>query len=158
MLPVIPARRSTFADRRRSGARVRGLTLLEVMLAAVVLVFGITTAITTLQRGLHAVDTARHYTYASQVMQSEMERLRIKNWAQIQALQDSRESAVEVSGASGGGAHSFTCTRTIQDLRPDMKEITLVSAWRGIDGRAHSVRYITRYGKSGLYDYFYTTH
>jgi hypothetical protein len=39
-----------------------------------------------------------------------------------------------------------------------MKEILLVSSWRGFDGRAHTARVITRYGKSGLYDYFYTAH
>jgi hypothetical protein len=39
-----------------------------------------------------------------------------------------------------------------------MKEVTLESNWRGYDGRVHSARFITRYGKSGLYDYFYTAH
>lgn len=128
------------------------------MIAAIVLVLGITTSITALQRGLRAIDTARHYTHASQVMQSEMERLRLKNWAQIQALQDSNESSVAANGVSGAATASFVCQRSIHDLRPDMKEITLVSTWRGLDGQSHSVRYITRYSKSGLYDYFYTAH
>lgn len=128
------------------------------MIAAMVLALGITTSITTLQHGLRAIDTARHYTYASQVMQSEMERLRLKNWAQIQTLQDGNDSVVASGAAGGAAAESFACTRTIQDLRADMKEIALVSTWRGIDGRAHSVRYVTRYSKSGLYDYFYTSH
>ncbi len=127
-------------------------------MAAAVLALGITTAITTLQRGLRSIDTARHTTYASQVMQSEMERLRLKSWAQIQALQDSSDSIVPAPGLAGVAAASFACTRTIQDLRADMKEITLVATWRGIDGQAHSVRTMTRYGKSGLYDYFYTSH
>lgn len=138
--------------------RPAGFTLVEVMIAATVLALGITTAITTLQHGLRSIDTARHYTHASQVMQSEMERLRLKNWAQIQSLQDSKDSIVAAGGVGGAAAESFACTRTIQDLRADMKEITLVSTWRGIDGRAHSVRYVTRYSKSGLYDYFYTAH
>ena len=38
-----------------------------------------------------------------------------------------------------------------------MKEITLVASWGGLDGRAHSARLITRYSRSGLNDYFYTT-
>lgn len=128
------------------------------MIAAMVLALGITTSITTLQHGLRSIDTARHTTYASQVMQSEMEQLRLKNWAQIQSLQDSSDSTVTSGGAGGAAAESFACTRTIQDLRADMKEITLVSTWRGIDGRPHSLRYVTRYSKSGLYDYFYTAH
>lgn len=127
------------------------------MLAATVLVLGITTAIVTLQRGFQSLDTARHLTYASQVMQSELEGLRLKSWAQVQALQDSGETAVSVAATTGLSA-SFRCTRTIRDLKDDMKEITLVSVWNGYDGRPHTVRYITRYSKSGLYDYFYTSH
>lgn len=127
------------------------------MIASIVMVLAITTAITTLQRGFQALDTSRHTTYASQVMQSELERLRLKSWAQIQTLQDSGESAVTVSGMTGASG-SFRCTRTIRDLKTDMKEITLVSTWNGYDGRPHTLSYITRYGKSGLYDYFYTAH
>lgn len=127
------------------------------MIASIVMVLAITSAITTLQRGFQALDTARNTTYASQVMQSELERLRLKSWAQIQTLQDSGESAVTVSGITGGSG-SFRCARTISDLKTDMKQITLVSTWNGYDGRPHTVSYITRYGRSGLYDYFYTAH
>ena len=142
--------------RRRASTRA-GFTLVEVMLASVVLVLGITTAIVTLQRGLQALDTARHMTHASQVMQSEMERLRLKSWAQIQALQDAKDTAVTVTAAAGLST-TFRCTRDIRDLKTDMKEITLESVWNGYDGRPHTVRYVTRYGKTGLYDYFYTAH
>ncbi len=58
-------------------SRPAGFTLIEVMVAAIVLVLAITTAVTTLQRGFQALDTARQTTYASQVMQSELERLRL---------------------------------------------------------------------------------
>ncbi|MBI5768025.1 MAG: prepilin-type N-terminal cleavage/methylation domain-containing protein [Verrucomicrobia bacterium] len=135
-----------------------GFTLLEVMVASVVLVLGITTAIVTLQRGFQAIDTARHYTFASQVMQSELERLRLKSWGQVQALQDSPDQTVAVPRLAGTATGGFTCTRSIRDLKTDMKEITLTSTWRGYDGRSHSARLITRYGRSGLYDYFYTSH
>jgi type II secretory pathway pseudopilin PulG len=149
---LLPAFRTAIRRARRA------FTLVEVMVASVVLILGITTAITTLQHGFRAVDTARNYTYASQVMQSELERLRLKNWAQLEEVQNSGNHTVTITGVSGTASASFTCERTIKDLKPDMKEITLVSTWRGIDGRTHTVRYITRYGKSGLYDYFYTSH
>lgn len=128
------------------------------MLAAVVLVFGITTAITTLQRGFQSLDRARTLTYAAQVMQSEFERLRLKSWAQIETLQASGDHRVTATTVPGAVNESFSCVRSIRDLKADMKEIALVSTWRGYDGREHSVRYLTRYGKSGLYDYFYTAH
>lgn len=126
-------------------------------MAAVVLVLAITTAITTLQRGFQALDTARHTTHASQVMQSELERLRLKNWSQLQDLQQSGDTTVPVS-AIRGTASNLACERRIADLKTDMKEVTLVARWTGYDGRPHTLRYVTRYGKSGLYDYFYTAH
>jgi Tfp pilus assembly protein PilV len=136
----------------------RAFTIVEVMIAAIVLALGITTAITTLQGGFQAVDLARNYTYASQVMQSEVERLRLKNWTQVQALQDAGPGTVTAPAVQGTARGAFTCTRTIRDIKTDMKEITLVSVWRGYDGRSHTLRIVTRYGKTGLYDYFYTSH
>jgi prepilin-type N-terminal cleavage/methylation domain-containing protein len=150
---VIPAPATSKPTRnsRLSGCR-RGFTLLEVMIASVVLVLGIVTAITTLQRGFQSLDSARNLTSASQVMQSEMERLRLKNWNQIEDLQKAGEAVIATED------ERFTCTLAISDLKTDMKEIVLRAEWRGYDGRPQTARLITRYGKSGLNDYFYTTH
>ena len=134
----------------------RGFTLVEVMVASTVLIFGIVTAVTTSQRGLQALDTARNLTAATQIMQSEMERIRLLNWTQLQALQQAADNTVSTAGAAGTAR--FACTRAITDVKTDMKQITVTSVWRGYDGREHTVRLITRYGKSGLNDYFYTTH
>jgi Tfp pilus assembly protein PilV len=135
-----------------------GFTLVEVMFASIVLLLAIVTSISALQRGFQALDTARNLTAASQVMQAETERLRLKSWDQVQALQDSRDNSVAVTGVTGAATLNFTCTRSIRDIKVNMKEITLVSTWQGHDGRSHTARYITRYSKSGLYDYFYTAH
>jgi Tfp pilus assembly protein PilV len=151
--PSIPA-----SGRAVHRARAYAFTLVEVMIASVILVLAITTAITTLQRGMQAVDTARGYTYASQVMQSEMERLRLKSWSQLQSLQSATDTTVSATATGAAPASTFTCVRRIRDVKDDMKEITLESNWRGYDGRPHTARFITRYGKSGLYDYFYTAH
>lgn len=128
------------------------------MIAAIVLALGITTAITTLQSGLQAMDTARNCTTAAQLMQNEMERLRLKSWSQLQDLVASGDTTVAVPGNLVSGGVPFTCTRDIRDLKAEMKQITLVSTWRGYDGRTHTARLVTRYGKTGLYDYFYTAH
>lgn len=155
--PLLRAPRAPRSSRQhRSGPGA--FTLIEVMVASIVLVLGITTSITTLQRGFQATETARHYTFAAQVMQSEMERLRLKSWAQLQTLQDAQEATVSVPAVSGAAAGTFACTRVITDQKTDMKEITLISTWQGYDGRPHTLRFVTRYGKTGLYDYFYTSH
>jgi Tfp pilus assembly protein PilV len=140
---------------RRSAA---AFTLVEVMVASFVLIFGIVTAITTLQRGQQAVDTARNLALATQLMQSEMERLRLKSWSQLETLQHSGVTTVTLDSSAGSAAARFTCTRTVSNLKTDMKEIVLATEWRGYDGRAHTARLITRYSKNGLSDYINTTH
>ena len=63
-----------------------------------------------------------------------------------------------LAAAAGSARTVFTCTGVITDVKADMKQITLISNWRGMDGRVQTARFITRYAKSGLYDYFYTAH
>ena len=154
---------------RRHSAR-DGFTILEVMMAAFVMIFGIVTSLTTLQFGMRTVDTARSMTLASQIMQSEMEILRLQNWTQISALAASAviDPTTLISSASGSAldtmltavANRFTCVRTVAAIsgRADIKLITLTVTWTGVDGRAHSLTYQTRYAKNGLSDYFYVSH
>jgi type II secretory pathway pseudopilin PulG len=136
--------------------RHRAFTIVEVMVAATVLIFGIVAAITTLQRGFQALDMARNLTAASQLMQSEMERVRLLSWSQLQSLQDSGGTAVAAEPVANAG--QFNCSREITDVKADMKQITLTARWGGYDGQMHTARLITRYSKNGLNDYFYTTH
>lgn len=138
----------------RPSGRRRSFTIVEVMVAAAVLALGFAGVITASQQGLQALDTARRLTAASQLMQSEMERLRLMSWMQLQALQDSGQTTVTLDSA----ADRYACRRDIRDLKVNMKEITLVATWKGFDGRPHTARLITRYGRTGLNDYFYTTH
>jgi Tfp pilus assembly protein PilV len=149
-------------NRPRTGGRmVAAFTLLEVMVATVVLVFAIASSITVMQSGFQALDTARNLTTAGQIMENEMESLRLKNWSQIQAVQDAGNAgttAVALDPGLGAAASRFTCMCTISDLKTDMKQITLTTKWNGSDGRPHTVSYLTRYGKNGLNDYYYTVH
>lgn len=132
-----------------------GFSLAEVILASTVLMVGISGALVTLQRSIDSIAQARQLDAASQLMQTELERLRLLNWNQLQSLQDSGRTDVAVP--PGGDFARFSCERRIHDLRDGMKEITLVASWGGLDGRAYNASLVTRYGRSGLNDYFYTT-
>lgn len=139
-------------------------------MTASVMIFAIASCLTALQFGMRAVDTARNLTLAGQIMQSEVEILRLQNWSQIAALpaSDTIDPSTTISSGTATSldtllntvATRFTCTRTVADVagRPNMKEITLTVTWRGIDYRQHSVSYILRYAKNGISDYFYTSH
>lgn len=164
----------------RSRSRQAAFTLVEVAVAAGVMALAITTSITTLQHGLTAVDTARNMTLAAQIMQSQVEVLRMQNWSQICALQAGTNPYIVQGGTTitdgvsttptaldaklNTIANRFSSTREISDIveagttRPSIKLITLTVTWTGVDQRVHSLNYQTRYAKNGLSDYLYIAH
>lgn len=167
MINRTPHRRPDRTFPRRAEA---GFTIAETAIAAMVMLFAIATSLTTLQFGMRGVDTARNMTLASQIMQSEMEILRLQNWTQIVALDGTAVVDPSTTITSGSGtsldttltqiASRFTCTRTVEPIsgRANIRQITLSVRWTGMDGRAHSLSYQSRYAKNGLSDYFYVAH
>jgi prepilin-type N-terminal cleavage/methylation domain-containing protein len=149
-------------------ATQRAFTLIEVMLAASVLVLVIATSLTVVQAGMRAVDTARNMTLANQICQSAIEVLRLQNWTQISALPSvatvsipsviSSGSSTSLDNTLNSFTGLFTCTRTVADPKANMRMITITVTWTGNDGRAHSVATQARYAKNGLNDYIYVSH
>jgi Tfp pilus assembly protein PilV len=145
--------------RRRPSWR-HGFTIAEVMIAAGVMALAVTTSITTMQRAFLALDSARNITLAGQIMQSEFEKLRLKDWTTISAY-PAAETTLTIDTAFTSDpaiGNRFTLKRTVSDVHTDMKEITLTISWRGYDARPLSRYYKTYYGKNGLYDFFYNSY
>lgn len=155
------------ADRK---TRQSGFTIIEVALASFVMAFGIATSIIALQMGFKAMDVARDATLASQIMQSEIERLRLWPWSKatpagvvdsITELSASEPVALSSTFTSNAAlAAKFTVTRTVttDPAAPtrDVRYITVTVTWNSYDGRPHSRSFTTLYAKNGLYDYYYT--
>lgn len=71
----------------RSHLKIRsGFTLVEVALAATILLVGFAGMAEALIIGSKMLDTARKQTIAAQIMQAEIEYLRLKDWTTIQNL------------------------------------------------------------------------
>ena len=161
--------------------RALGFTIVEVMLAAAVMALAISSSIIVLQHALRAIDTARYTTLAGQILQSQMEKLRLLNWTQMTHTVASpgtsygainyttfpadvaTVSTAEMMRFTAGGVPS-RCTQTITPLdapigapasAATMLKITLTATWTGMDGRSHALSYVAYYGKSGLSDFFY---
>lgn len=168
MLPVkhpfsVSARPDGSSRRGTIGAN-DGFTILEVMLAAIILVLAITTSITTMQRSFQSIDTARGMTLAGQIMQSEIERIRLRDWATVQGYSTTETPlAIDATFANNGyvanliASRGLTLTRTASDPETDLRQITMKVTWRNIDGRTMSRSYTTYYGRYGIYDYFYNS-
>ncbi len=147
------------APRRR---RARAFTIPEVMMAAIVMAFALTTSITVIQRSLATIDTARSLSYATQIMQNEFEKMRLQSWATIAAF-PTTETAVTLESSFTSNPYvgsRFTLTRTRSDVYPGagkaMARILLKISWKTYDGRTLTRSLTTYYGQNGLYDYVYS--
>lgn len=146
----------THRSLRLRGFSLAAFSLVEVMTATCVLMLGLGGTVMTVKSSLETISHSRHLGVASQVMQSEIERLRLRSWPQLQAIQDSGDQTVAVPPLADSA--NLICTRQIRDLRDGLKEIVIEARWGGARERAHSARLVTRYARNGLNDYFYTSH
>jgi Tfp pilus assembly protein PilV len=158
----------TSASGRR--ASERGFTILEVAMASFVMAFGIATSIVALQMGFRAIDVARDQTLVSQIMQSEIERLRLWPWSKtvpasvvdsiVELPASQPVSLTTTFAANPTVAAKFTVTRTVtndpSDTTRNVRYITIAVTWKSYDGRSHTRNFTTLYAKDGLYDYYYT--
>lgn len=149
------------ARRRRS--RVAGMTIAEVIMASCVMAFAITTSITVMQSGFTTIDTARGNTLASQILQSEIERIRLMSWAKVtdpdKMMGEHKVDLKEVFSTGSEVASKFTLVRTVKDdstRSGEAVDIYLSVNWKSYDGRSHTRSFQTKYVKNGLYDYYYS--
>jgi type II secretory pathway pseudopilin PulG len=130
-------------------ARSRGFTIAEVMVAATVMVLAISSSIIVLQQGLRAIDTARYTTLAGQILQSQMEKLRLLTWTQRghHLWPSATAYATFTPDITASNAQKRSCwsdigkcAQSIVAAPPPyastMKKITLIN-WTGLDGRRH---------------------
>ena len=144
-------------------------------MSSFVMAFGIATSIIAMQTGFKSIDLARGTTLSSQIIQSEMERLRMMSWTTMTALNTATDTVAPFPTGSPAGiemfdgatyfssnpgiAGKYTITRTVEadSTRPsDVYNITISVAWVGYDNRRHTRSFRSMYAKNGLYDYYYT--
>lgn len=132
--------------------RLGGFTLVELMIALTVFMVVIASCFACLQMGNRLVDNARHYTRASQVMQSEIERIRSMAWGTLTELPTDQTTLAIPAQFDQAVYSRYTLTRAISGSG-DMRTITLNVSWSDVSGKTHTRQYITMYVKGGLYDY-----
>lgn len=129
-------------------------------MASFVMMLGIASSIITIQTGFKQMDLARGSTIAAQIIQSEMESIRLLSWTGVSALPASQKVDASTYFSSSASVTGYTVWRYVANdtTNPtDMKDITVTVSWNTYDGRSHSRTYTAIYAKNGLYDYYYTT-
>jgi len=152
----------------------KAFTILEVMIASGVMIFAISTSLIVIQHALRTIDTARYTTLAGQILQSQVEKLRMLTWTQLNdttygptkssnfyftpdVLSSSSTQINRFDAGGGAGTFSQSITSAPSPFDTQMKIIVLTAKWKGSDGRSHTLVYSTRYLKYGLSDIFYTS-
>ena len=135
-------------------------------MATFVMAFGIATAIIVLQAGFKQLDLARSTTMASQILQSEMERIRMMSFGTVAALaasppstspEENEPDEPETPLARIEKKYQLTTVVTpVPNRENDVMTITLTVTWNSFDGRPHRRTFSGLYAKNGLYDYYYT--
>lgn len=141
-------------------------------MAAGVMALAIMSALVAMGRAFSPLDSARCISYASQIMQSEMEKMRLTSWGNgtaagngttgITAYKTAAQAPggevvdFSLSGFSTAGdlGSRMRLTRLAEDVHAGMIKITLTITWTTTDRRTLSRSYITYYGQNGLYDFF----
>jgi prepilin-type N-terminal cleavage/methylation domain-containing protein len=152
--------------RKRHGS-TKGFTLIEVLAACLVLSLAFISTMSCLSTAFQMLDTARNITLASQIAESQIEDFRLKSWAQLSTYATGTSVAINVGTAMAGSFSSadaaaisgrFSATRTITDVRTDLKRIVIAINWNDSNGRPHTRSYETLLGHNGLSDFFVVYH
>ena len=143
-----PTEPKTRQNRRKTKA---GMTLIEVMIGGIVMVLVFISTFAVMQRGFEMIDISRNTGLAGQILQSEIEDIRLKNWANLPA---DGTTNITLPSAFTSVASKFTATRTVTSINSDMKKVTVQVTWTAYTGRTHTRRYETYYTKGGLNDYY----
>lgn len=138
------------------GARA-GFTLAELAMAAGVLALALVSIIPVMQRAFRHQDAARCVTIAGSIMQTELEKERLMDWATVS--NPSYVPSIDSSFASVPSiAGRFTLSRTLAVLpnrSDEMVQVTLTVSWSDGDGRSASRSLRSYFGKNGLRDFLH---
>lgn len=141
------------------------MTMAEVLIASVLLAFVIMASLTALSQAYGFIRHARMVTLASQIMQSVMEDLRLRNYSELKAyaaqsqpvdfastLASERFTSVFTTGFALSG--NFTTVVASTPGNPGKISVSLTVTWSE-NGSAFSRQTLTYFGEQGMSDYIY---
>lgn len=117
--------------------RTRGFTLVEVMMAATILVVAFMGMIQAITLGSEMLATARRQTLAAQIISFELEKLRLSSWSTLSGLGagptsitiDSTQFGPAIGACGLVSGTTLTLSRSAADLTANLREVTFTVTW-----------------------------
>ncbi|MCF7687521.1 MAG: prepilin-type N-terminal cleavage/methylation domain-containing protein [Cephaloticoccus sp.] len=145
----------------------RGFTLVEVMMAAVILTIGFGAMIQAMITGSEILANARRQTLATQLLTHEIEKLRFSDWTTINALPSGPTTIMDSANSvwptddnyanlTGSIAHStfqnaitassasYIVTRSVSTVDTELREVTFTVTWAVRSSGQNAARTYTR--------------
>ncbi|MEO0796991.1 MAG: type II secretion system protein [Verrucomicrobiota bacterium] len=130
-----------------------GFTLVELMIGLTLMGVIFTGAFSGMKTGLDIVEEARDQARATQLLQSEIERMRTLNWSDITNL-PATESITLTGSASNTYNNRYNFERSITSLGTGRVRVSVTASWNN-GQRDRSLSMTTGISENGLFDYYY---
>uniref|UniRef100_UPI00404A49BA type IV pilus modification PilV family protein n=1 Tax=Cephaloticoccus sp. TaxID=1985742 RepID=UPI00404A49BA len=144
---------------RRKSTR-RAFTLVEVMMAATILLVGFGAMIQAMVIGSEILANARRQTLGSQILTHEIEKLRFNDWTAIDAFLGGPttitiDAEFTDAAAASGATYALTMSATDVDTNPLLIEVIFTLTWTVRTSGSNAARTFTRinmayFSKNGL--------
>jgi len=143
-----------------SRSKSEGFTLVEMMVAVVLIGLVLSASFGTLSLAFGTVERARDYTRVAQILQSEMEDLRTLSFASMEAQQTTDGGIVEIdldAEFTDAFGTKYRAWRWISahEGRANQKEVMIWVVWQRHDGSWQFRRTSALFTENGLHDYYY---
>lgn len=132
-----------------------GFTLVEVVVSMVLLGIIFASAFSSYILGLRMINDAREEVRASQIIQSEIERLRTKNWIQLQKYNTGEFFTPQGEFLKEFSEDYISYRYVIPITNADQMIIAVRVQWKAQSGRTNIRWFNTVFTKNGLNDYYY---
>lgn len=148
------------------GRNAKGFTLIEVAIGSMILVFVLLSTLAALQTGFKLIEAARNTTLADQIMQSQIEDIRLHSWARLETDLPEGTTNLDLSSlppelqaqfAGSSRVVAYAADRTDASGVKNMKKITIIVRWKSFTGRISERSFETVFTKNGINDYFIST-
>ena len=128
-----------------------GFTLLEVAVASMILIFALASTIAMAGRGFRYIEDMRRAAKGSQILQREMENLRLMSWAQLQSLPATFTDPSNTTGIYSGTIN--TQSYLTYGSTTSVMEVTLTVSWQNQTASTVSNSLTSLFSNGGLNQY-----